>query len=270
MKNSLKYIVSAISALAIIFVVACGKDDTSVPTSGRIRFYNAVSDAPAAGMDLLIDGTVTNTRFWLSAGTPLADSTFKYRSMFPNMTFPSATVVGSTTTDSTYFYITEGAHNIKLNPVGSATSSFNLDLSIAAGKTYTVFATDTLSKISAVVATDVVLPAIDKKAVFRFAHLVPDGPAVDVVRTRGTDTTVIFSNITYKTVTPYVQVDTSVGTTGNFKVDYLVRPAGARTVATSWTSAAFLNGRVYTLVATGFLGKTGTQAINKTLFTQSR
>ena len=139
MKNSLKYIVSAVAALALIFVVACGKDDTSVPTSGRIRFYNAVSDAPAAGMDLIVDGTITNTRFWLTAGTPLADSTFKYRSLFPNATFPSATTVGSTTTDSTYFYMTEGTHNIKLNPVGTATNALNLDLSIAAGKTYTVF-----------------------------------------------------------------------------------------------------------------------------------
>lgn len=266
MKNSLKYIASAAFGLSIVlFIAACGKDDAASPTSGRVRFYNAVSDAPAAGMDLIIDGTTINTRNWLIAGTPLVDSSFKYRGLFPNNT-----LLNSSTVDSSYFYLTEGSHNIKLNSIGTATAALNLDLSIAAGKTYTVFATDTLSKISAVVATDVVLPAVDKKAVFRFAHMVPDGPAVDVVRTRGTDTTVIFSNITYKTVTPYVQVDTSVGTTGIFKVDYLVRPAGARTVATSWTAASFLNGRVYTLVATGFVGKTGTQAINKTLFTQSR
>ena len=259
MKNSLKYIVSAAFGLSLVlFVAACGKEDTTVPTAGRVRFFNAISDAPAAGMDLIIDGTIINLRNWLTAGTPLPDSTFKYRAGFP------------VATDSSYFYLTEGSHNVKLNSIGATAAALSFDVPIAAGKSYTVFATDTLNKASVVIATDVVLPAVDKKSVFRFAHMVPDGPAVDVVRTRGTDTTVIFSNITYKTVTPFIQVDTSVGITGAFKVDYLVRPAGAKTVATSWTAAAFANGRVYTLVATGFVGKTGTQAINKALMTQAR
>jgi hypothetical protein len=161
MKNSFKYIVSAAFGLSLVlFIAACGKDDTSVPTSGRVRFFNAVSDAPAAGMDLIIDGTIVNLRNWLTAGTPVPDSTFKYGAGFP------------ISTDSSYFYLTEGNHNVKLNAVGTATNSLSADIAVAAGKSYTVFATDTLSKISAVVATDVVLAPVDKKAVFRFAHMV--------------------------------------------------------------------------------------------------
>lgn len=258
MKNSLKYIVSAAFGLSLVLFVACGKDDTTTPTAGRVRFFNAVSDAPAAGMDLIIDGAIVNLRNWLTAGTPLPDSTFKYGAGFP------------VSTDSSYFYLTAGNHNVKLNPIGTATNSFSGDIAVAAGKSYTVFATDTLSKISAVVATDDVLKAVDRKAVFRFAHMVPDGPAVDIARIKGTDTTVIFTNITYKTVTPFIQVDTSASTIFPFKVDYAIRVAGTKTAPRTWTNAAFANGRVYTLVARGFVGKTGTQAINATVITQAR
>ncbi len=258
MKNSFKYSVSATFGLALVLFVACGKEDTVRPTAGRVRFFNAVSDAPAAGMDLIIDGTIVNLRNWLTAGTPLPDSTFKYGAGFP------------VSTDSSYFYLTEGSHNVKLNPIGTATNSLSTDIAIASGKSYTVFATDTLSKISAVVATDDVLKPVDKKAVFRFANMVPDAPAVDVARIKGTDTTVIFSNIAYKTVTPFIQVDTSASTVAPFKVDYAIRPAGKTNSIRTWTSASFANGRVYTLVARGFVGKTGTQAINATVITQSR
>ena len=256
MKNSLKLIASTSFALVLVLFVACGKDDTASPTSGRVRFFNAVSDAPAAGMDLVIDGSIINLRNWLSAGTPLPDSTFKYRAGFPVVT------------DSVYLYLTEGTHNVKLNaPVGGSTTVLNLDLPVAAGTAYTVFATDSLSKVSAVIATDVIGAPVSKKSSFRFAHMIPDGPAFDVARVRGTDTTILFTNVAYKGVTPFVLVDTSVGTTGTFKTDYLVRPAGSKTVTTSFTGAVFANGRAYTLVATGLIGKA---TVNKSLLTQAR
>ena len=258
MKNSLKYSVSATFGLALVLFVACGKEDTVRPTAGRVRFFNAVSDAPVAGMDLIVDGTPINLRTWLTAGTPLPDSTFKYGAGFP------------ISSDSSYLYLTDGSHNIKLNAIGTTTTSLNFDMPVAAGKTYTVFATDSLSKISAVIATDDILPPVNKKAVFRFANMVPDAPALDIARIKGTDTTVIFSNIAYKTVTPFIQVDTSASTVAPFKVDYAIRPAGKTNTLKAWTSASFANGRVYTLVARGFVGKTGTQAINATVITQSR
>ena len=83
MKNSVKYIASTAFAMALVLFVACGKESEANPTSGRVRFYNAVSDAPAAGMDLVIDGSIINLRNWLSASTPLPDSTFKYGAGFP-------------------------------------------------------------------------------------------------------------------------------------------------------------------------------------------
>ena len=261
MKNSLKYIVSVAFGLSLVlFVAACGKEDTTVPTAGRVRFFNAISDAPAAGMDLIVDGTIINLRNWLTAGTPLPDSTFKYGAGFP------------VSSDSSYFYLTEGSHNVKINSIGTATTALSLDIPIAAGKSYTVFATDTLSKASAVVVTDAVLAAVDKKAVFRFAHMVADGPAFDIARIKGTDTAVIFSNITYKTVTPFIQVDTSASLVFPFKVDYAIRVAGTKTTPRSWTNAVFANGRVYTLVAHGLVGKptTSAQYINAKMITQAR
>ena len=209
-------------------------------------------------MDLIIDGAPVNLRNWLTAGTPLTDSSFKYRAGFPLVT------------DSVYLYLADGTHNIKVNsPVGSTTTVLNYDLNVTAGAAYTVFVTDSLSKPSVVVATDVLGAPVNKKASFRFAHMIPDGPAYDVVRIKGTDTTVLFPAVAYKTVTPFIAIDTTVGITGAFKTDFLVRLAGTKTnvTAASFTAAVVANGRAYTLVSTGLVGKS---TVNKSFLTQAR
>jgi hypothetical protein len=249
MKNSLKYIVSAVFGLSLVlFIAACGTDDLASPTSGRVRFFHAVSDAPAVGVDLLVDGTIVNLRNWLTAGTPLADSSFKYGAGFPG------------TADSSYLYLTEGLHNVKVNALGTATTVASLDATIAAGKTYTAFAIDSLAKVGFVVVEDKLPAAKTGKAWVRVAHLSPNAGNVDVmlkyVKTvSGVLTTLdslpLGAGVGYKTVSDFAEVKAPDSLTVEF------RGAGTTKAAATFPKSAFIAGRCYTVLARGIVGKSG-------------
>jgi Domain of unknown function (DUF4397) len=249
MKNSLKYVLSAALSLSlVVFIAACGKDDAASPTSGRVRFFHGVSDAPAVGVDLLIDGTPVNLRTFLAAGTPLADSSFKYKGGFPG------------NTDSSYLYLTEGSHNIKVNALGTATTVAAADVAVAAGKTYTAFAIDSLAKVGFLVVQDVFPFPKTGKAYVRVAHLSPNAGNVDVllkyVKTvtgvlTTVDSTSLGTNVAYKGVSDFIEVKAPDSLTVEF------RGAGTTKSAITFAKSALVAGRCYTILASGIVGKSG-------------
>jgi hypothetical protein len=248
MKNSFKYIVSAALSLSLmVFIAACGKDDAAVPTSARLRFFNAVADAPTAGLDVLIDGSIINLRTYLTGGTALADSSFKYGAGFPGAT------------DSSYLYLTEGSHNVKINsPVGSTTTSLTQDVVVAANKTYTAFVIDSLAKMGLLVIQDILPAPKNGKAYVRVAQLSPNAPSIDAIvkyvkTVSGVlttlDSTSIAKGIAYKGVSDFVEVKAPDSLTLEF------RTAGTLTSAVTFPKSALVAGRCYTIVARGFVGK---------------
>ena len=252
MKNKNQFIVRAAAILSVVLLLAaCASDSPLAPTTARVKFFLGVSDAPTAGVDVLVDGAPINLK-----STILPD-TLKYGGTF------------QTSTDSSYLSYGDGTRNVKINNVGTANTLFSTDLALTAGKSYTVFFADTLAKISAITVEDVIPAPQTGKTLFRFAHLSPDYGAIDIARINNTtkDTAIIFSNIAYKTVTPFIQVGSSVAAD---KVDYAIRPTGKTTAPRSWTAAVFAVGRANTLVVRGFVGKTGTQAINATVLLNAR
>jgi hypothetical protein len=253
-KLSNKILVAVLAAVS--FIYACGKADLASPsTYARARFYHAVADAP--GVQVSVGGTPINLTKTLNSR--VVNDSLLYRFSFPS--------------DSTYIGFDPGEKSVVLSPIGGTSTLLEAKANLEAGKSYSIFAVDSLAKLGALVVADEFPAPANRKASFRFVHLVPNAPAVDVIRVRGgTDTTVLFSNVNYRTATTFTAVDTSVGTTGAFKTDYLVRLSSTKAVvsAASWTAAAFANGRLYTLVATGFVGGTGTRAVNKSLVTNSR
>lgn len=265
MKNIKKLLFSSlILTAAIVFATSCGQEDLASPAAeARVKIFHAVADAPATGVDILIDDqvvdlnkTVTATVGGLTGSVPVRDT------MFYGRQFPA---------DSTYIGLVPGEHNFKLTAYGTKSPVvLETKASVETGKSYTIFVTDTLSKVIPVVIKDELPLPVHKKSGFRFIHMSPDAPAVDVYRIRGTDTVSLFTNITYKSATMFTQVDTSVGTTGTFKTDYVVRQAGTTKVLRAFTAAVLANGRIYSLVLRGFVGRTGTQAINATLMTNAR
>jgi hypothetical protein len=249
MKNSLKYIVSAALSLSLMcFIAACGKNDAPWPTSGRVRFFHAVSDAPAVGVDLLVDGNPVNLRTFLTAGTKVPDSTFKYGAGFPGIT------------DSSYLYLLEGPHNIKVNALGTATTVAAADVSIAAGKTYTAFAIDSLAKAGLLLVEDILPAPKNGKAFVRVAHLSPNAGNVDVmlkyVKTVSgvlttLDSTSLGTGVAYKGVSPFAEVKAPDSLTVEF------RGAGTTKSAVTFAKSALVAGRCYTILARGIVGKSG-------------
>lgn len=118
-------------------------------------------------------------------------------------------------------------------------------IELAPDRFYTLFVADTLQSIQTVLVEDDLTPPAPAsgKAKVRFAHMSPDAPAVDVaVRGGG----VLFSNQSFRGVTPFVEVDAS-----SYNLE--VRPAGTTTVALPLGNIQFDAGKMYTVVAAGRL-----------------
>jgi hypothetical protein len=180
---------------------------------------HASPNAPA--VDLLVDNGV--------AGSGLA---------FPNNT--------------AYLPVDAGTRNVKVNVSGTSTTVINADLTLTANANYTVFAVDSVSKISTVVLTDNLAMPATGKAHVRFVHLSPNAPAVNITLTNGT---IVFGNKAFKQATDFTPLD--AGT-----YDLQVRDAATNnTVVLSLPGIALTNGKIYTVFAKGFLGGTGAQAL---------
>jgi uncharacterized protein DUF4397 len=208
--------------LATLSLTGCGSDDDSNPVApaapARVMAVHASPDAPA--VDLLVDGAV--------AGTGLA---------FPNNT--------------AYLDVAAGSRNVKVNVAGTATTVIDANLPVTGGASYTVFASDVVASIGAVVLTDDLSTPASGKAHVRFIHLSPDAPAVDVAVQGGP---VLFANKAFKQYTAFTPVDA-----GTYNLE--VRLAGTTTVVLPLNGIALQAGKIYTVFAKGLVGGAGAQAL---------
>ena len=210
---------SALFVASIVLVSSCKKDETT-HSHANVLVTHASPDAP--GVDLLVDNTKQNS----SA-----------------LTFPNNTG---------YLQVEPGTRNIKVNVTGTATTVIEADLMLTKDESYSVFAVDSVSKISAVVLTDDLTAPAAGKAHVRFVHLSPNAPAVDVaVASSGA---VVFGNKAFKEYTAFTPLDA-----GTYNLD--VRVAGTTTVALVLPAITLESGKIYTVFAKGFLGGTGAQAL---------
>ena len=216
MKKSILILAIAV-AITSIFTTSCKKEEEK--TYGKIMVTHASPNAP--GVDLLVDDTKVNS----SA-----------------LNFPNNTA---------YLQAESGTRNIKVNVTGTSTTVINANLPIEKDKNYSVFAIDSVSKISALVITDDLTTPASGKAHVRFIHLSPNAPAVDVALTGGA---VVFGNKSFKDYTAFTPLD--AGT-----YDLEVRVAGTTTVALPLPGITLQAGKIYTVFAKGFLGGTGTEAL---------
>jgi hypothetical protein len=134
---------------------------------------------------------------------------------------------------------------------GTSTTVINADVPFTTGKNYSLFAVDSVSKLSTVLIEDDLTAPASGKAHVRFVHLSPDAPAVDVAVTGGG---VVFANKAFKTFTAFTPLDA-----GTYNLE--VRVAGTSTVALPLPGIVLTAGKIYTVFAKGFLGGTGAQAL---------
>lgn len=154
-----------------------------------------------------------------------------------------------------YLSLTSGTRNVKLNVAGTATTAFNADVPLSGNKNYSVFAIDSVSKLSALVLEDDLTAPAAGKAHVRFVHLSPNAPAVDIAVTGGS---VVYSDYSFKEASPFTPL-----AAGTYNLE--VRLAGTSTVVLPLPNISLANGMIYTVFARGFVGGTGTQALGASI-----
>jgi hypothetical protein len=219
MKTKISILASVILMSSAVLFTSCEKDE-DVHEHANVMVVHASPDAP--GVDLLVDGTKKNSAA---------------------LNFPNNTG---------YLELEAGTRNLKVNVAGTSTTVINADVPFTKDMSYSVFAVDSVSVISAIVLTDDLTAPAAGNAHVRFIHLSPDAPAVDVaVASSGT---VVFGNKAFKEYTAFTPL-----AAGAYNLD--VRVAGTSTVALVLPTINLEAGKIYTVYAKGFLGGTGAQAL---------
>lgn len=204
---------------SLTLITSCKKDEET-KTYANVLVTHASPNAP--GVDLLVDGS----------------NQYSAALAYPNNTG--------------YLKVESGTRNIKVNVSGTSTTVIEANLDLAKDQSYSVFAVDSVSKISAVVlADDLTAPAAGKAHV-RFVHLSPNAPAVDVAVAGGG--AVVFGNKAFKEYTAFTPLDA-----GSYNLE--VRVAGTSTVALTLPTITLESGKIYTVFAKGFLGGSGSEAL---------
>ena len=208
-------------AAAIITFSSCTKKNDDTTFYSSLSVTHASPDAPA--VDIYIDNSkVTTTPFSFSNTTGYLKN------------------------------IISGKRNIKVNVAGTTTNVINADITFDGNKNYSLFAIDSVSKLSTILTVDDLTTPAAGKAHVRFIHLSPDAPAVDIAVVGGP---VVFPNSSFKSVSAF----TPLGA-GAYNLE--VRVAGTTNVALTLPSITLESGKIYTVYAKGFLGGTGAQALD--------
>jgi len=135
--------------------------------------------------------------------------------------------------------------DLKINVAGTSTTVIDTALYCQDGKSYSVFAYDSVSKIKPLVLTDDLTSPGSTNAKVRFIHLSPNGPTVDV-------------GVTGKSVWfpfySFSQYSNFRAVTGGTYTDLNVFLAGTTSLIYSRPNVTFTAGKIYTIVADGFAG----------------
>lgn len=217
----LKKIVFGLIAVSAAFgISSCNHDETPILNTANLMVVHTSPDAP--GVDLLVDNIKVNA----SA-----------------LTFPNNTG---------YLPLIEGTRNLKVNVAGTTTTVINADVPFTKNTSQTLFAIDSVSKLSTLLLTDNLTAPAAGKAHVRFVHLSPNAPAVDIALANAG--AVVFPNVSFKGYTAFTPLDA-----GTYNLE--VRVAGSQTVALPLPGIVLEAGKIYTVFAKGFLSGTGSQAL---------
>lgn len=144
-----------------------------------------------------------------------------------------------------YLSIPEGAYKISVYVAGTKDSPVLSNMiTVNKNSILTVAAVGTLSDIGLLAITDSNEARKPGKAMIRFLHLSPNAPAVDITLPDGT---VIFSNVAFKHITPYIDVMPM-----NYTLQ--VRVAGTSNVVLTVPDVNLNADKYYTIYAIGLAG----------------
>jgi len=145
-----------------------------------------------------------------------------------------------------YLTVPQGIYKISVYPVGTKNSPVVSNmLEINNNSMLTVAAVGTLNDIGLLAISDANEAKRTGNAMIRFLHLSPNAPAVDITLPDGT---VIFSNVPYKHITPYIDA---------MPMSYTlqVRVAGTSDVVLTVPDVDLAADKYYTIYAIGLVGE---------------
>ena len=222
---------SAMLLLTAFTFVGCEKETETPPavveSKSKILVVHASPNAPS--VDLLVDGVKQNSAA---------------------LSFPANTG---------YLSLNAGSRNIKVNVAGTSTSVIDVTATFDKDKNYSIFAIDSVSKLSVLLLNDNLATPASGKAHIRFVHLSPNAPAVDIsVKGQAAGAGLFLNRAFNKTIATaqetFIPVDAAT-------YDLEVRVAGTSTVALPLNGIKLESGKIYTVFAKGFLGATGSSAL---------
>ncbi len=145
-----------------------------------------------------------------------------------------------------YLSIPEGTYEISLYVAGTKNSAVLSNmLTVNKNAILTVAAVGPLSDIGLLAITDANETRKPGSAMIRFLHLSPNAPAVDITLPDGT---VIFSDVSFKHITPYINVEPM-----NYTLQ--VRVAETSNVVLTVPDVTLAANKYYTVYAIGLAGE---------------
>ena len=221
-----KFLFLTILATTMLSLSACKDEESTVVTpddpKSKILVVHASPNAPK--VDILIDNSFVDTL--------------------------------SYTRNTAYLEVNSGTRNVKIRVTGTSSVLIDANASFDPDKSYSIFAIDSLIKISALQTLDDLTTPAAGKAHIRFIHLSPDAPAVNVI---ANGSTTLFANRSFnKIITASEQAFIQVNAdTYNLEV----RKASDNVLALSLPNVTLTSGKIYTIFAKGFLDGTAAQAL---------
>ncbi|MFM9909018.1 MAG: DUF4397 domain-containing protein [Chitinophagaceae bacterium] len=211
----------------ILLIMGCGKKEDNQPKTS-IRLMNA--SPTTTSISLLPDGN-------LLAGP------VNYLSV------------------SDYLKVNAGGFNVRINLDNSDVPFTNTDIVLDADKNYTIIITDSITKFKKSVIVDNLTDPPAGKAYIRFLHLVGNGPSVDLFKSGSA----IFSNRLFNDQASgaglsYLAIDPGTLT-------FELRTAGGGSIIALLSNATITAGKIYTVIARGFVGGSGNKAVGMSLYT---
>ncbi len=192
----------------LLFANSCSDDDAGF---AKLKVINASPDAPP--VVVLIDGIKQNPT---------------------GIKFPEYT---------NYINVTPGKNKIiEVKAEGADTALVAGKVDLEKDKSYSVFMVNVFTKVEPLILLDDLAKPSPGKSRFRYVHVAPDAPPLDVSIKGGPG----YNGITFKSATGFSLIDS-----GTYLVE--VRIAGTTPVVASLPGVSFVEGKNYTLFIKGFV-----------------
>jgi len=203
---------SLVFLISTIILSSCGKTETTDMTISYLRVINA--SPSLATYNVYLNGSIIN-----AAALPFLGSI-------------------------AYTSRAAGTYGLKFTSGSSVESLYSKDITLGAGASYSYYLVNKPGQLDGFMISEDLTVGSTDKAYVRFINLVPDAPALDLVKT-GT-TTSYGTNKAYKTASGFVEI-----AAGTYSLDAKETASGL--VRTTKTDATFAAGYHYDVICGGLI-----------------